>query len=188
MFIIDGMEWDFPCDIKRIADMKASDISGLMLDRSYFNDVLGTFLQFEVKIVVPNGYEARYGVLYEKLTDPVSGHNFVFPYNGNIVNIIGRVESINDIYKEGNRGMVHWRGISFKVIANNPTKLYSLSEAISYGLSPMPDNPSPAEGTIYQWTANGWEMMGVLNPNEGDAYMYTNGAWIFVNDSDGRTY
>jgi hypothetical protein len=38
MFVLDGMSWDIPCDIERIAEMKASEISGMLLDKSYFND------------------------------------------------------------------------------------------------------------------------------------------------------
>ena len=37
-FSIDGLEWQYPCQITREAKLTASDISGMMLDKSYFND------------------------------------------------------------------------------------------------------------------------------------------------------
>ena len=44
MLTIDGVVYDVKVDVRRTAEMTASDISGLMMDKSYFNDVLGTYL------------------------------------------------------------------------------------------------------------------------------------------------
>lgn len=158
MFTIDGVQWDLPCDIKRKADMRASDISGLMLDGSYFNDVLGTYMDYDVKIVVPIGTEERYNDLYEVLTKPVDGHSFILPYGNSIVSITGRVESVSDLYtKVGNK--THWRGIAFSVKSNYPTKTSDLGEVLTVGLAPRPDVLSPTVGMAYVYTSTGWAEM-----------------------------
>ena len=99
MFSVDGIQWTLPCDIERTAEMEASEISGMLLNKQYFNDVIGTYLRYTVRIVVPFGGEAEYSQLYEILTDPVDAHSFVLPYNRDNISITGRVERISDIYK-----------------------------------------------------------------------------------------
>ena len=37
---IDGLEWNVPCQIERTSEMTPSEISGMLLDKSYFNDVV----------------------------------------------------------------------------------------------------------------------------------------------------
>ena len=71
MFTVDGMQWTFPCDIERVSEITASCISGMLLDKSYFNDVIGTFLTYSITLVVPFGEEATYATLYEIITEPV---------------------------------------------------------------------------------------------------------------------
>ena len=46
MFSVDGVQWDVPCRIVRTAEIAASEISGMLLDRTYFNDVLGTWMRY----------------------------------------------------------------------------------------------------------------------------------------------
>ena len=96
MISIDGAEWDVPCDLERTADITPSEISGMMLDKTYFNDVLGTFLTYDVTIAVPPTMEEEYFQIYEALTDPVESHQFVMPYNGDTVELTARVESVRD--------------------------------------------------------------------------------------------
>ena len=136
-FYIDGIQWAVPCKIERTAEMKASEISGMLLDKSWFNDVLGTYMRYEVTIVVPRGMESQYATIYEKLTEPVDGHSFVFPYNAGTLTVTGRVTDVKDVWhKVGNAN--YWAGTRFTVIANNPTKTMTLSEVIARGFSPLP--------------------------------------------------
>lgn len=157
MFSIDGLVWDIPCDIIRVSEVRASEISGLMLDKSYFNDVLGTYLRYTVKIAVPLNLRDQYTAIYEAITAPVDGHVFVLPYNRDNVTITARVESISDVYVRLQGGGVYWKGIQFDVIANHPTKTMTLGEAVDRGMTPLPP---------------------ISDPDEGDTYTYSNGEWV----------
>lgn len=156
MFTIDGLEWDIPCGIKRVSRLEASDISGLMLDKSYFNDVIGTYLQYTVQIAVPLNMRSQYAQIYEALTNPVGGHAFVFPYNNDTVEITGRVGNVADVYVRLTGGENYWKGIQFTVIANTPTKALSLGEVVAAGMSPLPSIAEPDEGDSYTYTSGGW--------------------------------
>lgn len=159
MFSIDGVLWDLPCDITRTAEMKASELSGIMLDKTYFNDVLGTYMRYDVKIVVPIGSEMRYNQLYEMLSEPVSGHEFYLPYANGMITVNGHVEKVKDLYAQLPGGDLHWRGISFSIISNHPSKTMSLGEVVSIGLESLPNTSSVDVGSAYIYTINGWEQM-----------------------------
>lgn len=165
MFTIDGLTWDIPCDIERVSEIKASDISGLMLDRSYFNDVLGTYLQYTIKIAVPLDQRDAYSQIYEAITNPADGHVFVLPYNGTTVTITARVKNISDVYVRLRNNQVYWKGIQFTCISNYPTKALTLGEVITAGRAPLPDVSNPQIGDEYTYTADGW----VSTPTYDDA-------------------
>ena len=156
MITIDGYEWDVPCDIEREAEMTPSEISGLMLDRSYFNDVLGTYMRYDVTLAVPPSREADYATLYETLTDPVDAHMFVLPYNQTTLNLTARVENVQDVLVYTTTRRQLWKGIKFTVIANHPTKSMSLGKVIDRGKSPLPEVIGLPIGTLYVLTENGW--------------------------------
>ena len=156
MFTVDGIEWNIPCDIERVANVKASEISGMLLDKSYFCDVIGTFLQYDVNIAAnPRDMDA-YVELFEILTQPVDGHSFVLPYNNSTVEITGRVVSINDVYVRMPNGGVYWKGTSFSIISNAPTKTMSLSDVLTRGRAPLPDIAEPEVGDSYTWDGEKW--------------------------------
>ena len=158
MFIIDGLTWDIKCDIKRIAEMKASELSGLMLDRSYFNDVLGTYMSYEITLPAPMFLQDRYATIYDLLTNPADGHEFVIPYNQGYITITARVEKIEDIYAEIPGGRwTYWKETKFTIVSNYPSKSKTLGEAITAGRAPMPPVSSPTIGDAYIYTATGWE-------------------------------
>lgn len=156
MFTIDGIEWDVPCRIERMAEITASEISGLLLDKTYFNDVLGTYLRYNISIAVPIGMEEDYAELYEILTDPVDAHTFILPYNQTEVTITARVETVSDKYYRVENGNKIWRGTKFTAIAIHPTKSIELEEAVARGISPIPDVQNPEIGDVYEFTENGW--------------------------------
>lgn len=156
MFTVDGMQWTLPCDIKRVAEVTASEISGMLLNKNYFNDVIGTFLQYTISIVVPFGKMSQYSKLYEILTNAVDAHSFVLPYNSGTITITGRVQNISDIYRRLRDGTTHWTGISFTVVANSPYKTHSLGEAITRGTSPLPNITGAKEGDTYTFNGSTW--------------------------------
>lgn len=163
MFTVDGMLWDLPCDIQRTAEMQSSEISGLLLNKEYFNDVIGTYLSYTITIVVPFGSENLYTKLYEVLTDPVDAHSFLLPYNRGNIAITGRVDNISDVYRRMPDNSVHWVGIQFNVISNTPTKTHTLGEAIQRGLSPMPDIGGAQVGILYTFDGSSWNEVDIPN-------------------------
>ena len=159
-FSIDGIPWDFGCSITRIAEMKASEISGMLLNKNYFNDVVGTYLTYNIKLEVPKGQEQNYNTLYEKITEPVGEHKFVVPYGDTHITITGRVANIQDIYRRTAGGGVRWHGISFSVISNNPVKKMTLDEIVASAGMAIPPDQTFEVGGIYLYTATGFEKIG----------------------------
>lgn len=152
---IDGLEWDALGSVKRIARMEPSEISGLMLNRSYFNDVLGTWYDYDITIAVPRNRRTDYDEIYNVLTNPVSFHSFTLPYAQGSIEITGRVEQVEDTPVPMNNG-IYWMGISFSVKSSYPSKYMSLDEVITIGMAPTPPEVEASIGDIYQYTATGW--------------------------------
>lgn len=153
---VDGIEWEYPCTIEREAEVTASEISGMMLNKTYFNDVLGTWMKYTVAIAVPMEQVAEYSAIYEILTDPKPYHEFVLPYNGGTIPLTARVQTVSDAWVrlQGNRN--YWRKTRFDIIANAPTKEATLDGVLDHGLAPYPDDPDPEEGVIYQYSEDLW--------------------------------
>lgn len=169
MFTVDGMTWDIPCTIERTAEIRASDISGMLLNRMYFNDVLGTYMQYTVSIAVPFSEVNTYVTLYETLTNPVESHTFVLPYNKTNINLIAMVDMVSDKYIRMPNDGKYWRGTQFTVTSIYPSKQLTLGEVIARGM------PSPPD---------------FIPPNVGDTYTYTSGGWVPViyDDADNKYY
>lgn len=143
-FSIDGTRYNLPCSVEREANMQSSEISGMLMDKTYFNDVLGTYFTYTIKIAIPIGQEDVYSELYEVLTEPVEGHVLELPYNQKSLTITARIESVSD-----GRYKNTWRGIKFTAIANNPTKEMSLDEVITRGVSELPLVTPLDSGKVY---------------------------------------
>lgn len=122
MFSVDGIEYDVFCDITREAEIKLSEVSGMLLNKRYYNDPLATYLKYTITMAVPVTKMDQYAALYDVLTDPVASHRFVLPYNNTFVGFDARVETVSDRYfKKG--GTAVWRGTQFNVIVNDPVRL-----------------------------------------------------------------
>lgn len=168
--VIDNVSYDVVAGIKRTANITPSQISGMLLDKTYFNDVIGTYLQYEVQLAIPHESEPEYAALYEVLTDPVADHRVILPYNNTAVEIVGRIETISDSYVETvhkNNDVVNlWRNITFVITANHPTKEYTLNEVIERGVSPLPDVSELDEGKVYMVVNGQWVMTSLTRADE----------------------
>lgn len=121
MFTVDGVQWNIPCDIKRKADIRQSDVSGYMLDRTYYNDVIGVYLSYEITLVPNPARMQDYYALYEVLTQTVGEHTFTVPYNNTTKQIKARISNLSDVYvrPKGN-GPTVWKGTRFTITSNEP--------------------------------------------------------------------
>lgn len=170
MFTVDGLQWGYPCEIRRVSEVRASEISGMMLNGTYFTDVLGTYLKYTVKLVVPLNDRAAFNAIYEKITDPVGHHTFTFPYNQTTVTVTAEVKQIRDVFVRLPNGGQYWKGIEFDVMSVAPTKAPSLSGAIAYGLPPLPNDVAPETGDTYTWNGEEWTEAASLPPASGEYF------------------
>lgn len=154
--IIDGVSYDVKCTVRRHADMRDTDISGEMLDGSYFHDVEGTYYDYEIAFKYPLYDRNKYAAIYEALTEPVDGHAFVLPYNNDTVQITAKVEPVEDELVEMESGYKYWRSLRFALTANHPSKEYTLSQVLIRGRAPLPDLATPAQGASYTWDGTKW--------------------------------
>jgi hypothetical protein len=150
---VDGFTWNIPCSIDRVSEVESSEISGMMLNRQYFNDVIGTWLRYTITIAVPRGRENDYSELYTLLTAPQSEHEFILPYNEGEIVINARVQTVSDRYVRLPGDKQTWRRTTFDIIATHPSKNPDLSQV---GLSPLPEALEPDIGDIYEYTSGGW--------------------------------
>lgn len=187
MITIDGAEWNVPCDLERTADITPSEISGMMLDKTYFNDVLGTFLTYDVRLAVPPTMESEYFQIYEALTDPVESHQFVLPYNGETIELTARVERVRDVYVLLTSRKQLWKGVEFTVIANHPTKRMNYGEIVTIGRSTVPDMPEGVAGQVCIYDGSGWQE---VNLEQGKLYEYTGTGFTEseITDADDTEY
>jgi hypothetical protein len=155
MITIDGLAYDMLGDVKRIARMESSEISGMMLDKRYFNDVLGTWCDYDVTIAVPYNRQDDYEELHAVLTEPVPYHTFVLPYGQDQITIVGRVEQVEDVPYKVKHGL-YWAGITFRVLSSHPTRTVELGDVITIGLPDLPSVSQAQIGDIYQYAATGW--------------------------------
>lgn len=157
MFSIDGVEYAVECSITRTAEIRASDISGLMMNGYRFWDILGTYMIYDVTLTMPLRNKARYHALIEQLTEPVESHDFTLPYNAGTVQLVGKVNTPEDVWEKLPSGYSFWKGLKFTVEANYPTKQPTLAGAIARGLPALPPVNTADIGDTYTMTADGWE-------------------------------
>lgn len=156
MIVIDGNVWPVPCDVTRVSEVRPSEISGVLLDKTYFNDVMGTYLRYNVTLAVPTNMSNDYDALYESLTDPVDGHSFVMPYGKETIEVTARVERVEDALVYVSSKKQYWKGVRFQVVSNHPTKAMTLGEVLYRGLSPMPEAIGVPDGALYEMSSGTW--------------------------------
>lgn len=155
---IDGVEYDVKCRITREAEIRASDISGPMLNGVEFVDVQGTYMAYGVEFTYPLYSQGKYAMIYEALTQPVPSHVFVLPYNTGAIELTAKVELVYDELLELENGRTFWRAVRFDIQGIAPTKTMSLEEVVSRGLPALPDSSVANIGDTYTWTVDGWEV------------------------------
>ena len=120
MFTVDGVEWAIPCDIERKANVTESDISGMLLNRRYYADVIGTYPQYQITLVPNPAAMADYYALLAVLRQPVGEHTFILPHDGSTITIHGRTDGPQDVYVRRGNGVPYWKGTRFTVTSNEP--------------------------------------------------------------------
>lgn len=118
--IMDEVAYTFAFNVERRSVVLSGDNSGMLMNGTYYNDVIATYLEYDITIAVPAEREQEYSDFYEALTTPVAYHDFVLPYNNSDTLVRGRVESVPDVYlqKVQRNGIdfVTWKEIKFTII------------------------------------------------------------------------
>lgn len=180
MLIVDGIEFDLPCSIERKANVTPSEVSGMLLDKTYMNDVIGTYMSYNVKIAIPIGKEADYYNLYEILSDPIDAHTWVLPYNGDTLDLTARVNVVSDRYYKEENGVKIWRGTAFTITANHPTKEMGLEEVLERGMTPVPYFTEREIGDTYLFNqSEQWELVA-SHPSAGMMMTFDGDTWDSV--------
>lgn len=122
MIKVDGTTYNFPCDISRKARIVSSDVSGMLMNNTEYNDALATYYDYTIKIAVPITDMTDYAAFFEQVTAPVNSHTFTFPYNQGTKNIVAKVESISDRYFREVNGVQVWRSVQLNIHALKPSK------------------------------------------------------------------
>lgn len=167
---IDGVVYDVDCAITRTLEMTASEISGLLLNGTIFKDIIGTYLQYDVRFKYPLYNQAKYAAIIEKLSEPVAAHTFILPYNETTVTIVANVETVSDELLELENKRKYWRDTRFTITSIYPTKVKTLGEVIAYGLPPLPSAVSPEVGDTYTWDGTEWEETSTLPDADNISY------------------
>ena len=170
MFTIDGIAWPYPCQIERMAEIRKSDISGMMMNRQEFNDILGTYMRYTVTIAVPINRMSDYDAIYAALTDPVSGHVIVMPHSQTTLQVNASVESVNDVYVMLDNGKTYWKGIQFTMVGNSPWRSYTLGEAVTLGMMSLPAAMGAEDGDTYVYDESTGTWVATVYGDADDTY------------------
>ena len=122
MIKVDGTKYNFPCDISRKARIVSSDVSGMLMNNTEYNDALATYYDYTIKIAIPITDMNIYATFFEQVTAPVPSHTFTFPYNQGTKDIVAKVESISDRYFREVNGVQVWRSVQLNIHALKPSK------------------------------------------------------------------
>lgn len=122
MIWVDGTKYDFPCDITRTARIVSSDVSGMLMDRTEYNDALATYYDYTLKFAIPINRMNLYAAFFEQVTAPVDKHTFTFPYSQKKIDIVGKVESVSDVFFREVNGVNIWRSVQMTVKALEPSQ------------------------------------------------------------------
>ncbi len=153
---VDGLIFDFRCRIVRTHEVRPSEISGQMMDKSWLNDVIGTYLKYDFTLEYPAWQQDDYDRFVEVLSDPVDAHEFLLPYGQGQLRITAKVYSISDEYKRLSRGRSWWTGTRFSIVTVHPVKEMGLEGVLARGRAPLPDIAAVAYGDVYTYTPSGW--------------------------------
>lgn len=122
MIGIDGTFYDFPCDISRKARIVSSDVSGMLMDKTEYNDALATYIDYTIKLAIPIDRMGEYTTFFEQVSAPVDSHTFTLPYNQTSIDIIGKIDSVSDVYYREVNGVQIWRSVSISIHALRPSR------------------------------------------------------------------
>lgn len=117
MIGIDGTYYYFPCDISRKVRITSSDVSGMLMDRTEYNDALATYIDYTLKVAIPIDKMNEYTTFFEQLASPVDCHTFYLPYNQTYLNFKGKIDSLSDVYFRKVNGVQVWRSVTVNIRA-----------------------------------------------------------------------
>ena len=90
-------------------------LSGLMI-----RDLIGTYVNYTIKLETKNLDVAQYDALVSVLRQPVDSHNIVMPYDQGSLSFKAYLTAVNDKLMDTFRGVNRWGGLSIEFVAMEP--------------------------------------------------------------------
>jgi hypothetical protein len=125
VFRVDGIDYSnvVIVGVERTAEIRDTELSGIMTDGSYHRDLFGTYYNYTINLVVIKGKEAEYAALYQVLTAPVESHSVTVPYNNTIVTFTAYVKTVSDSLYRKSSNISVWKDITVDFIDVSPMRL-----------------------------------------------------------------
>ena len=121
VLIIDGVDYSdvTVASVSRKATVKDSKLSGEMFDGSYHRDIVGTYIDYDLKIVCKVNDGDSYTQIYELLTSPVASHEVTLPYNNSTITFRAYIQTVGDDLFHYDENGALWRNLTctFKAVA-----------------------------------------------------------------------
>lgn len=125
ILIIDGVDYSDKtvASVDRKATIKDSELSGEMMDGSYHRDIIGTYIDYEMKIVCKLNDPTTYNQLFELLSSPVASHEVTVPYNNETVTFDAYIKEVSDHLKRYYANGAVWVDLKVLFKAAAPQKV-----------------------------------------------------------------
>lgn len=123
--IIDGIDFSnlTVASVERTATIKDSELSGEMMDGSRHRDIIGTYIDYTMKIVCKVDDHVTYDQIYEILTSPTASHEITAPYNNTTITFQAYIETVGDkLFRKTSDGTI-WKDLAVTFKAAAPQKV-----------------------------------------------------------------
>ena len=115
--------------LKRKAEVRDTELTGMMLDGNLHRDILGTYFTYALDIVIapgsviaPGGMSA-YDTLYEAMTTASASHTITVPYNQTTVTLTAYIQTVEDeLYQDSASGAT-WHRLHVEFTSVGPVKV-----------------------------------------------------------------
>ena len=123
VFKCDGIDYNVSVvGLDRNFEVADTDATGRTADWKMHRDVVGTFYNYTLKIVVKNGDYDSYNRFYSSISAPNVSHDLIVPWNSETLRFDAYVTKGKDKLVLIKNGIQRWDGLSINFIAMEPQR------------------------------------------------------------------
>lgn len=125
LLTIDGRNYTVAVeDVRRTAKIKDGKNTMTVLSGAYLRDVIGTYLEYTLKIGTSHLSPADYDALFEALSAPVDTHEVTLWYGQGSQTFTAYITSVSDAMnvRSARTGETVWSGLSVTLISDKPIR------------------------------------------------------------------